>query len=350
MRDRTGILLIMAGALLIFWNLCSPFGGIAADGQEACKKGIVCSQEDETGQKLYESLAAGGKDAMKPAGCLQLVGSSSMERYAGALAEGFMERYTGVDVILQFTGSSAGIASVTDGSADIGMSSRYLTEEEKAAGAVENIVGFDCFAICANPANGITGLTREQLSRLYTGEIAVWSELGGSELPVVLIGREAGSGTRRAFEEFLGIADRCTYANELDSTGAVMARVAVTPGAVGYVSLEAADRMCRRTEPDDRSADGMAESGSGDSVAEDRSADGMAESRVETALTVLSLDGAEPSMTNIRSGSYPLYRPFIMVTRGEAENGNELVRAWFAYVGSEEGERIAEEMRVAAKP
>lgn len=265
---------------------------------------------------------------MKPSGCLQLTGSSSMEKYAGALAESFMEMYPDTAVTLQFTGSSAGIAAVTGGSADIGLSSRYLKEEEKAAGAVENIVGYDGIAICANPANGISGLTGEQLSQLYTGKIRSWSELGGSDLPVVLIGREAGSGTRNAFEEWLGLTDRCTYAGELDSTGAVMARIAVTPGAVGYASLEAADRMGSRAK------------------AESAGAYGMAESRAETDLVILSLDGAEPSMANIRNGSYPLYRPFIMVTGGEAEKENELVRVWLAYVGSEEGIRIAESMKI----
>lgn len=320
-RDRTGIILILAGVLLILWNLCcSP--GTAADGQEVRTEEIVYSRECGPGQTLHEARTTGGKDAVKPAGCLQLVGSSSMERYASALAEGFMERYPGVDVILQFTGSSAGIASVTGGSADIGMSSRYLTEEEKAAGAVENIVGTDCIAICANPVNGIGALTGEQLSRLYTGEIVFWSQLGGSGLPVVLIGREAGSGTRRAFEEVLGLADRCTYANELDSTGAVLARIEVTPGAVGYVSLEAADRMRRGAE------------GKGEA---------------DAVCTILSLDGTVPSAENVDNGSYPLYRPFIMVTRGEAGDGNELVREWFAYVESEEGRRIAEKMEISCE-
>ncbi len=331
-KDRTGIMLILAGALLIFWNICSPSGGAAANGQETRTEGTVYSRESVAEQLPQEKQMAEARNAWQEAGCLQLAGSSSMEKYAGALAESFMEMYPDVAVTLQFTGSSAGIAAVTGGSADIGMSSRYLKEKEKAAGAVENIVGFDGIAICANSANGVSGLTGEQLSRLYTGEIRNWSELGGSDLPVVLIGREAGSGTRNAFEEQLGLADQCTYANELDSTGAVMARIAVTPGAVGYASLEAADRIGGLTEAEGGGADGMAESGA------------------ETALIVLSLDGAEPSMANIRNGSYPLYRPFIMVTRGEADNGNELVRAWFAYVRSVEGESIAEGMKIVTEP
>lgn len=289
LRDRSGLLLILAGAALIFGNVCSSRAPSAADGQA----GAVCSR---AGQMKQEGHITD----------LRIVGSSSMEKYADALAEGFMERYPGVTVTFQFTGSSAGIAAVTGGSADVGLSSRYLTEVEKAAGASENIVGFDGIAICANPANGISGLTGEQLSRLYTGQIAYWSELGGNDLPVVLIGREAGSGTRVAFEGLLGLAEQCTYANELDSTGAVMARIEATPGAIGYVSLEAAEG-------------------------------------------ILSLDGVSPSLENIRRGSYPLYRPFIMVT-GEGQKGNELLNAWFAYVYSEEGSRIAEKMKIVMKP
>lgn len=339
-RDRPGTLLILVGAALIFWNTCCS-SDPAADGRKTWAEAAVYSSEHAAGQAPPEEPMPGMKGIWEqeaerqalrnPAGCLQLAGSSSMEKYAGALAESFMEVYPDVAVTLQFTGSSAGIAAVTGGSADIGMSSRYLKEEEKTSGAVENIVGFDGIAICANPANGIGGLTSEQLILLYTGAIRNWSELGGSDLPVVPIGREAGSGTRDAFEERLGLAGQCTYANELDSTGAVMARIEVTPGAVGYVSLEAADRMRGRTETESGGADSMAEREAG------------------TAPTVLSLDGAEPSMENIRNGSYPLYRPFIMVTYGEAGRGNELIRTWFAYVGSKEGRRIAEKMRIVTE-
>lgn len=367
-RDRPGILLLLVGAALIFWNTCCS-SDPAGDGRKTWAEAAVYSSEHAAGQAPPEEPMPGMKDIWEqeaerqalrnPAGCLQLAGSSSMEKYAGALAESFMEVYPDVAVTLQFTGSSAGIAAVTGGSADIGMSSRYLKEEEKTSGAVENIVGFDGIAICANPANGIGGLTSEQLILLYTGAIRNWSELGGSDLPVVPIGREAGSGTRDAFEERLGLAGQCTYANELDSTGAVMARIEVTPGAVGYVSLEAADRMRGRTETESGSADRMrrrteTESGGADRMrgsteTESWGADSMAEREAGTAPTVLSLDGAEPSMENIRNGSYPLYRPFIMVTYGEAGSGNELIRIWFAYVGSKEGRRIAEKMRIVTE-
>lgn len=149
-------------------------------------------------------------------------------------------KYSGVTVTAEFTGSSAGVEAVLAGSCDLGNSSRNLKDEEKTNGAVENIVAIDGIAVVVDPANAVTGLTKEQLAGIYTGEITNWSDVGGEEAPVV-VGREAGSGTRGAFEEILEIENLCAYANELDSTGAVMANVASTPGAIGYVSQDVVD-------------------------------------------------------------------------------------------------------------
>lgn len=237
-------------------------------------------------------------------GSIRMAGSTSMEKLAGALAERFMEKYPDVNVTVEFVGSGAGIRSVLSGTADIGNSSRSLKAEEKAKGAVENIVAVDGIAVCTNPANGVNGLTRRQLADIYTGAVRNWSEVGGEELPVVVIGHEAGSGTREAFEELLGVEDVCVYANELGSSGAVVARIASTPGAVGYVSLDVAD----------------------DSV------------------TVLALDGVEPNAENIKAGCYFLSRPFFMVTKGEVSRQSDLIQTWFDYVLGEEGRRVAEQM------
>jgi len=166
---------------------------------------------------------------------------------------------------------------------------------------VENIVAIDGIAIVSDPANPVSDLTKEQLIQIYTGKIVNWKELGGSDTPVVVIGREAGSGTRAAFEELLEIEDVCTYANELDSTGAVMAKVASTPGAIGYVSLDVVD----------------------DSV------------------KLVSLEGVEATSENIKAGSYLLSRPFVMATKGQISLQSELVQAWFEYVLGEEGQAIA---------
>ena len=239
-------------------------------------------------------------------GSLQIVGSSSMEKLTRILAEGFMENYPEVTVTVQFTGSGAGIEALAAGSADIGNASRYLKEEEKVRGAVENIVGLDGIAVCVDSSNRVNHLTKEQLQGIYGGRIRDWSELGGDQMPIVVIGREAGSGTRNAFEKLLGLEEQCVYGNELDSTGAVAPRVASTPGAIGYISFDVAEHTSFRT------------------------------------LKTLTLDGTEPTVENICSGSYALYRPFVMATQGEISGQDRLVQIWFDYVYGEEGQRAAQ--------
>lgn len=188
--------------------------------------------------------------------------------------------------------------------ADIGNSSRSLKDEEKAAGVAENIVAIDGIAVCVDPANEVAGLTKEQLTNIYNGTVTNWKEVGGADEPIIVIGREAGSGTRGAFEELVDLKDACKYANELDSTGAVIAKVASTPGAIGYASLDALD----------------------DSV------------------KALSLEGVEATAENIKAGNYFLSRPFVMATKGEISEQNDLVQAWFDYVMGDEGQQIASEV------
>lgn len=237
-------------------------------------------------------------------GSLSMVGSTSMEKLANALSEAFMEEYPDVTVTAEFVGSGAGIEAVTNGTADIGNSSRSLKDEEKAAGVVENVVAIDGIAVCVDPANEVADLTKEQLTNIYNGTVTNWKEVGGADEPIIVIGREAGSGTRGAFEELVDLKDACKYANELDSTGAVIAKVASTPGAIGYASLDALD----------------------DSV------------------KALSLEGVEATAENIKAGNYFLSRPFVMATKGEISEQNDLVQAWFDYVMGDEGQQIASEV------
>lgn len=237
-------------------------------------------------------------------GSISMVGSTSMEKLANALSEAFMEEYPDVTVTAEFVGSGAGIEAVTNGTADIGNSSRSLKDEEKAAGVVENVVAIDGIAVCVDPANEVADLTKEQLTNIYNGTVTNWKEVGGADEPIIVIGREAGSGTRGAFEELVDLKDACKYANELDSTGAVIAKVASTPGAIGYASLDALD----------------------DSV------------------KALSLEGVEATAENIKAGNYFLSRPFVMATKGEISEQNDLVRAWFDYVMGDEGQQIASEV------
>ena len=177
---------------------------------------------------------------------------------------------------------------------------RDAGDDEKSAGAAENIVAIDGIAVVADPANKVEDLTKDQLVSIYTGETKNWSEVGGDDQAIVVVGREAGSGTRGAFEELLDIADACVYANELDSTGAVMAKVASTPGAIGYVSLDVVD----------------------DSV------------------KALKLDGVDATEENIKAGNYALSRPFVMATKGEISEQKTEVQALFDYLSSDEGKAL----------
>lgn len=250
------------------------------------------------------SEAAPAETTADLSGSISMVGSTSMEKLANALSEAFMEEYPDVTVTAEFVGSGAGIEAATNGTADIGNSSRSLKDEEKAAGVVENVVAIDGIAVCVDPANEVADLTKEQLTNIYNGTITNWKEVGGADEPIIVIGREAGSGTRGAFEELVDLQDACKYANELDSTGAVIAKVASTPGAIGYASLDALD----------------------DSV------------------KALSLEGVEATAENIKAGNYFLSRPFVMATKGEISEQNDLVQAWFDFVLGDEGQQVASEV------
>lgn len=252
-----------------------------------------------TGRSPWKASGQSIED-MSLCGSITMAGSTAMEKIAGILAESFMLRYPGITVSVEFTGSSAGIAAVLAGSTDIGNSSRSLRADEKACGAVENVVAVDGIAVITDASNPVTSITVEQLADIYMGKIRNWREVGGMDEAIVVIGREAGSGTRCAFEKLLGIEERCTYANELDSTGAVMARAATVPGAVGYVSLDMLDDTVR----------------------------------------VIAINGIQPTPEAVQSGSYLLQRPFIMVTDGELSVQSEEVQAFFSYLKSQEGQKL----------
>lgn len=276
-------------------------GASAADAQTAGNESAdAAAPTENTAADPAQAAPVQDEADAQLSGSVSMSGSTSMEKLANAVAESFMAKYPGVTVTAEFTGSSAGIESVLAGSVDIGNSSRNLKDEEKASGAVENIVAIDGIAVVVDPANTVTGLTREQLISIYKGETKNWNEIGGADQAIVVVGREAGSGTRGAFEELLKIEDACAYANELDSTGAVMAKVASTPGAIGYVSLDVVD----------------------DSV------------------IALKLDGIEPTEENIKAGSYALSRPFVMATNGEISKQKAEVQKLFDYLASDEGKEL----------
>ena len=300
MRVRHSKLLALIGA-----------GILAVTTLVACGNGdATTAQPSAVESSAAESTVAASSEATPAettadlSGSISMVGSTSMEKLANALSEAFMEEYPDVTVTAEFVGSGAGIEAVTNGTADIGNSSRSLKDEEKAAGVVENVVAIDGIAVCVDPANEVADLTKEQLTNIYNGTITNWKEVGGADEPIIVIGREAGSGTRGAFEELVDLKDACKYANELDSTGAVIAKVASTPGAIGYASLDALD----------------------DSV------------------KALSLEGVEAPAENIKAGNYFLSRPFVMATKGEISGQSDLVQAWFDFVLGDEGQQVASEV------
>lgn len=268
-------------------------GNNATDGTTTGSNAASTQQTEQETTKTAEA-------DKKLSGTISLAGSTSMQKLADALAETFMEANSGVTVTVEYSGSSAGIESLLNGSCDIGDASRNLKDSEKSGGAVENIVAIDGIAVIVDKNNTVAGLTKQQLSDIYTGAVTNWSEVGGSDTPIVVVGREAGSGTRGAFEEILKVEDACKYAVECDSTGAAMAKVASTEGAIGYVSLDVLD----------------------DSV------------------NALNLDDVAPTSDNIVAGTYFLCRPFVMATKGEISGQNELVQAFFDFLKSDEGKAV----------
>lgn len=299
---------IMKNKLIALLTMSALAVGTLAGCGNTAATDTAASAADTVAETPVEAVSTAADEAADTSadkyadlsGSVSMSGSTSMEKLANAVAESFMEKYPNVTVTAEFTGSSAGIESVLAGSVDIGNSSRNLKDDEKSAGAAENIVAIDGIAVVADPANKVEDLTKDQLVSIYTGETKNWSEVGGDDQAIVVVGREAGSGTRGAFEELLDIADACVYANELDSTGAVMAKVASTPGAIGYVSLDVVD----------------------DSV------------------KALKLDGVDATEENIKAGNYALSRPFVMATKGEISEQKTEVQALFDYLSSDEGKAL----------
>ncbi len=240
--------------------------------------------DDKTSAEVAEDLS----------GSIATGGSTSVEKVIGALSEAFMEEYTDVDITYDPTGSGAGITGAQDGTLDLGLSSRSLKAEEKEKGMTETTFALDGIAIVVNSENTVEDLTLEQIKELATGEITNWSEVGGIDAPVVLIGREAGSGTRDGFESIVGVEDSCKYEQELTSTGAVMAGVASNPNAFGYVSLSAVDETVK-------------------------------------AVTV---DGVAATEETVQDGTYKIQRPFVFVTK-EGEELSPQAQAFVDFATSD---------------
>ena len=217
-------------------------------------------------------------------------GSTSVEKVVGAFIEAFMAENSGVDVTYDPTGSGAGITGAAEGTLDIGLSSRGLKDEEKAGGLKETVFALDGIAIVVNNENGVADLSLEQIKGLADGTITNWKDVGGADAPVVLIGREAGSGTRDGFESITGTKDACQYRQELTSTGDVITAVSQNPDAIGYASLAS----------------------------------------VKDTVKALNVNGVTPSEATVKDGSYTVQRPFVLVTV-EGKALSPAAQAFFDY-------------------
>ena len=226
-------------------------------------------------------------------------GSTSMEKVIGALSESFMANNADTTVTYNPTGSGSGITAVQEGTCDIGLSSRALKDEEKAAGLKETVLAYDGIAIIVHPDNPVSDLSVEQLAKLYTGEITNWKDVGGNDAEVVLIGREAASGTRDGFESITGTKDKCQYRQELTSTGDVITAVSQNPDAIGYASLAS----------------------------------------VKDSVKALNVDGVTPSEATVKDGSYKVQRPFVLVTM-EGKELSPAAQAFFDYAISSDAASI----------
>ena len=244
------------------------------------------------------SLAAcGGSNSLS--GKVATDGSTSMEKVIGALKETFEGENAGVEVTYNPTGSSSGIKAVQEGRCDIGLSSRALKAEEKEQCLVGTVLAYDGIAVIVNPENTVEDLTVEQIAAIYKGEITNWSEVGGIDAEIVLIGREAGSGTRGGVEEIVGVEDLCQYRQELTSTGDVITAVSQNPGAIGYASLAS----------------------------------------VKDTVKAIKVGGVAPSEETVKDETYAIQRPFVLVTK-EGTALTETAQAFFDFITSEAAREV----------
>ena len=242
-------------------------------------------------------VACGGNNGLS--GKVATDGSTSMEKVIGALKETFEGENAGVEVTYNPTGSGSGIKAVQEGRCDIGLSSRALKAEEKEQGLVGTVLAYDGIAVIVNPENTVEDLTVEQIAAIYKGEVTNWSEVGGIDAEIVLIGREAGSGTRSGFEEIVDVEDACQYRQELTSTGDVITAVAQNPGAVGYASLAS----------------------------------------VKDTVKAIKVGGVAPSDETVKNETYAIQRPFVLVTK-EGTALTETAQAFFDFITSEAAREV----------
>ncbi|MCI6016675.1 MAG: phosphate ABC transporter substrate-binding protein [Dysosmobacter sp.] len=254
-----------------------------------------CGSKTETPADTNTDSNAQTEAPAALSGSVSTNGSTSMEKVIGALSEQFMADNSGVTVTYDPTGSGAGIEAASNGSADIGLASRALKDEEKASGLTETIVALDGIAVIVNADSKVADLTVEQIGKIFTGEITDWSEVGGDAGTISCIGREAGSGTRDGFESITGTKDACKLDQELTSTGGVIEAVAGNPNAIGYASLSAVEG--------------------------------------KDTVKAVTVGGVACTEATVLDGSYAIQRPFVLVTK-TGETRSPAAQAFFDYATS----------------
>ena len=270
---------------------------------------IFCLTLAGCGQTPAGNSGAGNNsESAKLTGTVATDGSTSMEKVIGALGEAFENHNDGVTFTYNPTGSGSGIQAVQEGRCDIGLSSRNLKEEEAAGGMEATILAYDGIAVIVSPENPVVDLDVETIAKLYTGEITNWKDVGGNDAPVVLIGREAGSGTRDGFESITDTKEQCQYRQELTSTGDVITAVAQNPDAIGYASLAS----------------------------------------LKDSVKAVTVGGVAPTEDTVKDGSYVIQRPFVLVTRKDTAL-SDAAQAFFEFATSPDAaELIANAGAVAA--
>ena len=254
-----------------------------------------CGSKTETPADTNTDSSAQTEAPAALSGSVSTNGSTSMEKFIGALSEQFMADNRGVTITYDPTGSGAGIEAASNGSADIGLASRALKDEEKAGGLTETIVALDGIAVIVNADSKVEDLTVEQIAKIFTGEITDWSEVGGDAGTISCIGREAGSGTRDGFESITGTKDACKLDQELTSTGSVIEAVAGNPNAIGYASLSAVEG--------------------------------------KNTVKAVTVGGVACTEETVLNGSYAIQRPFVLVTK-TGETLSPAAQAFFDYATS----------------
>lgn len=308
MKRKLSILVLAAvGAAMLAGCGAGTTTESAADSttQESTANAATDSNADTSTADSTDTAAA---ETPEDNGTVSTDGSTSMEKVIGALGESFMAQNAGTTFTYNPTGSGSGITAVAEGRCDIGLSSRNLKDEEVAQGLKQTVLAYDGIAIIVNPENEVSDLDVETIAKIYTGEITNWKDVGGKDAEIVLIGREAGSGTRDGFESITGTEDKCLYRQELTSTGDVITTVAQNPDAIGYASLAA----------------------------------------VKDTVKAVSVGGVVPTEDTVKDASYVIQRPFVLVTK----EGTELTptaQKFFDYVTSADAaEIIAQAGAVAA--